>query len=85
MSRQRIGLARHLHDHAFLLERMLAHIVDLESDIAAVQERIEEAVAPFGRHIEVTSPVTVTGASSPAVTGSGVFVTVTGCVRAEGD
>ena len=33
--------------HAFLLERMLAHVDDLEADIAAVTQRIEAAVAPF--------------------------------------
>ena len=43
--------------HAFLLERMLAHVVDLESDIEAVQERIEEAVAPFGRQVEILDSI----------------------------
>jgi transposase len=43
--------------HAFLLERMLAHVVDLECDIGAVQERIEEAVAPFARQIEVLDSI----------------------------
>ena len=33
--------------HAFLLERMLAHVDDLEADIAALTERIEAATAPF--------------------------------------
>lgn len=33
--------------HAFLLERMLAHVEDLESDIAALSERIEEQIRPF--------------------------------------
>lgn len=33
--------------HAFLLERMLAHVDDLEADIAALSERIEAATAPF--------------------------------------
>ena len=33
--------------HAFLLERMLAHVEDLESDIAALSERINEQIRPF--------------------------------------
>jgi len=33
--------------HAFLLERMLSHVDDLEADIAALTERIEAATAPF--------------------------------------
>ena len=33
--------------HAFLLERMLAHVEDLESDIAALSGRIEEQIRPF--------------------------------------
>lgn len=33
--------------HAFLLERMLAHVEDLESDITALSERIEEQIRPF--------------------------------------
>jgi transposase len=33
--------------HAFLLERMLSHVDDLEADIAALTERIGVATAPF--------------------------------------
>jgi transposase len=33
--------------HAFLLERMLAHIEALEEDIAAISARVEEQIAPF--------------------------------------
>ena len=33
--------------HAFLLERMLSHVDDLEADIAALTERIGAATAPF--------------------------------------
>jgi transposase len=33
--------------HAFLLERMLAHIEELEDDIDALSARIEEQIAPF--------------------------------------
>jgi transposase len=40
-------VARFREHHAFLLERMLAHIADAEDDIAALSERIEAAMAPF--------------------------------------
>ena len=47
--------------HAFLLERMLAHVVDLESDIEAVQEGIEAAVAPFAAQVEALDGITGVG------------------------
>lgn len=51
--------ARFREHHAFLLERMLAHVEDLESDIAALSERIEAATAPFAA--EVTLLCTIPG------------------------
>ncbi|MEA2231390.1 MAG: transposase [Solirubrobacteraceae bacterium] len=33
--------------HAFLLERMLAHIEDLEVDIKAISARVEQQIGPF--------------------------------------
>lgn len=39
--------------HAFLLERMLTHVEDLETDVAALSERIEAATAPFGAEVEL--------------------------------
>jgi transposase len=39
--------------HAFLLERMLAHIEDLEEDIEALSQRIEEEIAPFAPAVEL--------------------------------
>jgi transposase len=39
--------------HAFLLERMLAHIEDLEDDIGALSRRIEEEIAPFAPAVEL--------------------------------
>jgi transposase len=33
--------------HAFLLERMLAHIEELEHDIEAISARVEQQIAPF--------------------------------------
>jgi hypothetical protein len=41
---------------------MLAHVVDLESDIEAIQERIEAAVAPFRRKIEILDSIPGVGA-----------------------
>ena len=49
--------ARFRDHHGFLLERMLAHLDDLEADIAAVSERIEAATAPFEREIELLCTV----------------------------
>jgi transposase len=39
--------ARFTTHHAFLLERMLAHIEQLEVDIDAISARVEEQIAPF--------------------------------------
>jgi transposase len=44
--------ARFRDHHAFLLERMLAHVEDLEADIAALSERIEAACGPFAAELE---------------------------------
>jgi transposase len=43
--------------HAFLLERMLAHIEELEADIQAVSEKIEEQIAPFEPAVELLSTI----------------------------
>ena len=39
--------------HAFLLERMLDHIEAQEADIAALDERIENVLAPFAAQVEL--------------------------------
>jgi transposase len=39
--------------HAFLLERMLAHIEELEADIEAICTRIEEEIAPFEAAVQL--------------------------------
>jgi transposase len=39
--------------HAFLLQRMLAHVQELEEDIAAISERVEEQIAPFEKAVEL--------------------------------
>ena len=39
--------------HAFLLERMLAHIDELEDDIKAISERVQEQISPFEKAVEL--------------------------------
>jgi transposase len=39
--------------HAFLLQRMLSHVDDLEADIAALTERIEAQTSPFEAEIRL--------------------------------
>ena len=39
--------------HAFMLERMLAHIDVLEDDIAALSARIEEQISPFATKVQL--------------------------------
>ena len=39
--------------HAFLLERMLAHVEDLEDDIEAISARVQEQIAPFEQAVEL--------------------------------
>lgn len=43
--------------HAFLLERMLAHVTDLEADIAALSERIADELRPFDRAVELIDSI----------------------------
>ena len=47
--------------HAFLLARMLSRVADIEEDIAAVQGRIEEAVAPFAAEVGLLDSVVGVG------------------------
>lgn len=51
--------ARFRDHHGFLLERMLDRVEALETDVAALSERIETACAPFAREIELL--VTIPG------------------------
>jgi len=39
--------------HAFLLERILAHIEALEDDIEAISARVEEQIAPFEQAVQL--------------------------------
>lgn len=47
--------------HAFLLGRMLSRTADLEEDIAAVQEQIDEVTRPFARALEILDSITGVG------------------------
>lgn len=44
---QEAFMGRFSNHHAFLLARMLAHVDALDADIAAVEARIEQLIAPF--------------------------------------
>jgi transposase len=57
-------VGRFSEHHAFLLARMLAHIDALNADIAAVEDRIEELVAPFGRAVAVLDDIPGIGATA---------------------
>jgi transposase len=48
---QKTLTGRFREHHAFLLQRMLSHVDDLEADIAALTERIEVATIPFEAHV----------------------------------
>jgi transposase len=53
---QKALTSRFREHHAFLLNRMLSHVNDLEDDIAAISQRIEAAIAPFeGRRLLLQS------------------------------
>jgi transposase len=54
----------HFSDHhAFLLERMLGRIDQATADIAAVEARIEEAIAPFAQAVDQLDEIT--GSATP--------------------
>lgn len=53
--------------HAFLLERMLAHVTDLEADIAALSERIADELRPFDRKVELLDTIPGVGRLSAEV------------------
>jgi transposase len=59
--------ARFRDHHGFLLERMLAHVDDLDADIVALGQRIEAAVAPFAREVELLCTVPGVGQRSAEV------------------
>lgn len=53
--------------HAFLLERMLAHVDDLEADTMALSQRIEAVTAPFAAEIELLGTIPGVGQRSAEV------------------
>lgn len=53
--------------HAFLLSRMLARIDSLSADIAAVEARIEEQIAPFADAVERLDEITGVGRTAAQV------------------
>ena len=54
-------VGRFTDHHAFLLRTMLARIDETSADIAAVETRIEELVAPFARAVERLDEITGVG------------------------
>jgi transposase len=59
--------ARFRGHHGLLLERMLAHVDDLEADIVALSERIEAATAPFVAEIGLLCTIPGVGRRSAEV------------------
>jgi transposase len=57
-------VGRFSEHHAFLLTRMLAHIDTLDADIAAVEDRIEDLIAPFTRAVAVLDEIPGIGATA---------------------
>jgi transposase len=57
-------VGRFSEHHAFLLTRMLTHIDTLDADIAAVEDRIEELVAPFAAAVAVLDEIPGIGATA---------------------
>jgi transposase len=53
--------------HAFLLARMLAHVDAVEADIAVVEDRIEELIAPFADALTRLDAIPGVGAATAAV------------------
>jgi transposase len=53
--------------HAFLLTKMLAHIDALSADIDAVQERVEEQLAPFARAVAALDEIPGIGPTAAAI------------------
>jgi transposase len=50
-------VGRFSEHHAFLLARMLAHIDALQADIAALEDRIEDLIAPFATAVAVLDDI----------------------------
>jgi transposase len=59
--------ARFRAHHAFLLERMLTHVEELEADVAALSQRIEAATVPFAAEVELLCTIPGVGQRSAEV------------------
>jgi transposase len=57
-------VGRFSEHHAFLLARMLAHIDALNADIAAVEDRIGDLIAPFDRAVAILDDIPGVGATA---------------------
>jgi transposase len=57
-------VGRFTDHHAFLLRTMLARIDETSADIAAVETRIEELIAPFAQAVERLDEITGIGATA---------------------
>ncbi|TMK53292.1 MAG: IS110 family transposase [Actinobacteria bacterium] len=53
--------ARFKDHHGFMLQRMLAHIDDLDADIAAISGRIEAEIGPFAEKAKLLPSITGVG------------------------
>ena len=60
-------VGRFTDHHAFLLATMLARIDEASADIAAVETRIEELIAPFGHAVERLDEITGVGPTAAHV------------------
>jgi transposase len=61
-------VGRFTDHHAFLLRTMLARIDEASADIAAVEARIEQLIAPFEQAVERLDEITGVGRTAAAVT-----------------
>jgi transposase len=59
--------ARFREHHAFLLDRMLAHVEQLEADVDEVSARIEAAIAPFAAKVELLDTIPGVGVRSAQI------------------
>lgn len=53
--------------HGFLLHRMLTHVEAIDADIAAIEARIEEQIAPFAKAVEALDAVPGIGATAARI------------------
>jgi hypothetical protein len=60
--------------HAFLLERMLAHVQDLEDNIAALSERIEASMSPFSAEQALLCTIPGVGEHAAEVLGTEIGI-----------